>query len=239
MEDKVDLSAADKARLVWEAARAPKCGPLDDRAAETLGEDLEWAATWFETDCAVTSPKTDCGVSQTRKDDELKVLDEISRMTGALAKLLGNDNAAVRRLERFYDDPWQPKGPPNSKKRLPPPNLSEMQSGLEALKVAADKACVERRKVKPIPSPTGISSVDRYVFELAKIYESYTGRRAGVSVVSRKTKEGPFVRFVHEAARQFGIQPPAGATIAAALRKRKTTPEHATHVIGLVKYYSR
>jgi hypothetical protein len=236
MKDKVDLSAADKARLVWKAARVPKCGTLDDNAAKALGDDLSWAATWFETDCAVTSPKTDCGVSQKHKNDELMDFEEISRMAGALAKLLGNDNAAVLRLERFYDDPWQPKGAQNSKKRPPPPNLSEMQSGLEKLKVASDKALLERRKVKPIPSPIGISSADRYVFELAKIYESYTRRHAGVS---GKKKEGPFVRFVQEAASQFVVKKPAGATIAAALQKRKTTPEHAKHVIGLVKYYSQ
>jgi hypothetical protein len=46
MNGTIDLSAADKARLVWEAARVPKCGPLDDKAAETLGKALEWAAQW-------------------------------------------------------------------------------------------------------------------------------------------------------------------------------------------------
>jgi hypothetical protein len=46
MEDKVDLSAADKARLVWEAARIRGAKPLDDVTATALGEDLEWAAQY-------------------------------------------------------------------------------------------------------------------------------------------------------------------------------------------------
>jgi hypothetical protein len=227
MEDKVDLSAADKARLVWKAAHIQK--PLDDVTAAALGDDLSWAATWYETDCAVTSQERKKGTSQKRKTDELKDLGEISRNAGALAKLLRNDNAAVRRLERFYPDPFQPKGPPN---------LSEMQCGFEALEVAANKALAERRKVKLIPSPRGISSLDRYIFELAEIFKKYVDAAPGTSTTDGK-KGGPFVRFVRAAAHQFGIKPPAGETIAAALRKRKATPEHSKHVIGRVKFHSR
>ena len=44
MNDKIEPSAADKARLGLEAARILKRGPLDDEAASRLGNALESAA---------------------------------------------------------------------------------------------------------------------------------------------------------------------------------------------------
>jgi hypothetical protein len=46
MDTRIELADADKARLVWKAARVPKCGPLGDEAAAALGHDLDWAAQW-------------------------------------------------------------------------------------------------------------------------------------------------------------------------------------------------
>ena len=37
------------ARHVWKVAAVPKCGPLDDKTAEALGKDLDWAICFRKT----------------------------------------------------------------------------------------------------------------------------------------------------------------------------------------------
>jgi hypothetical protein len=211
---------AEKARQVLNAARIPDAESLDDGTAAALWDELSWAATCIESYKIVTSKKL--------KTDQIVHFEEITRLARRLSQLLKND-LTVCRLERFYPDPFHPKAPPN---------LSEMQRWLDALKVAADKAFAERKHGSGISTPRINSPMEYCVFELARIFEKYVGADPGTSTTNNK-KGGPFVRFVHAAAHQFGFQPPAGETIAAALRKRKATPEHSKHVIGRVKFHSR
>jgi hypothetical protein len=180
-----------KARLVWKEASL-KEKELDDAVAAALGHDLEWAATWFEVVDTSRKPKL----------PQIVCLEDIARTVRMLSQLLTKNDLATRRLERFYPYPEQPNGPPS---------LSEIERGLTALEVAAKEALEERKKVNPTPSPLGI-------IKLATVYEEYAHRRPGVATNNGK-KEGPFVRFVQETACQYEFHPPAGSTIATALRK--------------------
>ncbi len=218
-ERPIGRTEAEKARLVWEAT-LPKAEQLDDETAALLGNKLGWIATWFATDCAVKSQK--------RKTDEAAHLEEILRQTRALAELLRRNDSALNRLERFYPNPFQRDGPPT---------LFEMATGHAAIEKAATEALAERRKVNPIISRKGISSLDRYIFALVKVYEEYTHRPVGASATGSERK-GPFVRFVEEASRQFGAQRPSVGTIAAALRKRSNAGA-SWHVIAMVKKQSQ
>src|ERR1700730_4451732 len=80
MEDEIDLDKAlrkvdearearseawrVKARRVWEVAAVPKCGPLDDKAAEALGRDLEGAARWRVAAYSSPLPRIDNRIKQ-------------------------------------------------------------------------------------------------------------------------------------------------------------------------------
>jgi hypothetical protein len=51
-----DLSIVEKARLVWDATWLGNREPLDDKTAEALGKDLDWAARFRKTAGSSLSP---------------------------------------------------------------------------------------------------------------------------------------------------------------------------------------
>jgi hypothetical protein len=172
MNGTIDLSAADKARLVWKAARVPKCGPLDDKAAETLGKALEWAAQW-RINAGSTLPP--------RQRERLK---NIEGHANKLAQLLGEQSGTPNNIERYWPDSADP---------ISWGGLTRLNSELQALSMAAREAQMHR------------------------------GGAAVLRDRADQTLEGPFVRFVQEASRQFckGAIIPAGETIKKAIDAEK------------------
>jgi hypothetical protein len=121
-------------------------------------------------------------------------------------------------LLRFYHDPAI-EAAPEQYMGADLPGFWEIKRGLATLSKAATGAAASRRRVSPIPTAKGVSSLDRFIFALAKEYEIHAGSTPTIKLVGGK-KAGPFVIFVQETARQFGVRVPAGETIAAALWKR-------------------
>ena len=118
MNGTIDLSAAGKARLVWEAARVPKCGPLDGKAAETLGEALEWAAQWRIIAGSTLPPR------------ERERLKSIELAAGKLSCLLARYPATRGRIEQCW---------PDFPAASAPPGLRSTRRGLAALRKAAGR----------------------------------------------------------------------------------------------------
>jgi hypothetical protein len=214
------LDDAGKARQVWRAACGLKPSSLDASQLSALGHSLGWAHTWLQTDLESTSD----GLAK----EELVCLEKIERAAKELAELLAVDNKAMRRLERFY---------PDFMGRDAPPDLCATRRGIVSIATAARSAKVERKKIRHISSPKGASPMDRYIFELAKIYAKYAGKGGGAGTGKHGEKDSPFIRFVQESARQFGARVPSPSTIEAALRKKARIPEQ--HIIALVKSQSQ
>jgi hypothetical protein len=218
-DEREKIDDAGKARQVWIAACGSKPSSLDTSQLSALGRSLGWAHTWLQTDLESTSDRL--------AKEELVCVEKIERAAKELAELLAVDNKAVRRLERFY---------PDFMGRDAPPDLCAMRRGIVAIAAAARGARAERKTIRHIPSPKGASPMDRYIFNLEKIYAEYAGKGGGAGT-NHGEKDSPFIRFVRESALQFGARVPSPSTIEAALRKRAKI--HEQHIIALVKSQSQ
>ena len=201
MEARIDLSVADKARLVWETARVPKCGPLDDKAAETLGKALEWAAQW-RTNADSTLPP--------RERERLK---KIEGHANKLTQLLGEQSGSRDNIERYWPDSADPIGWPD---------LTRIIRELQALSMAAREAQMHRGGAAVLRDTFG-SAERLFITQAGKVYRELAHREPAYMRRADQTLEGPFVRFVQEASRQFceGAPIPAGETIKKAIDAEK------------------
>jgi hypothetical protein len=189
MDDKIEPSDADKARHVWEEAAVPKCGPLDDKAAETLGKKLDWAAC-LRGVADSTLPL--------RERERLK---RIELAAIKLACLLAKYPATLDRIEQYW---------PDFSAASDPPDLQLTRRGLVALWEASGHAQMHRGGAAELRDL--FDSPERLFIELlGKIYFECTGRNPNVGHSNYPASSegpghsfgGPFVRFVREASRQF------------------------------------
>jgi hypothetical protein len=133
---------------------------------------------------------------------------KLAKLAHEAAKLLGAESLAARELKEAADEVFEVGHPP--------PLSKATRKILNSIKPTW---------VLPIK---GISPRDRYIFDSADIYERFLGKIDGgkkiyarvLTVSGKKDKGGPFIRFVQEAASQYGISKPSGSAIASALRKR-------------------
>ena len=185
MNGTIALSAANKARLVWEAARVPKCGPLDDKSAETLGKALEWAAQWRIIAESTLPPR------------ERERLKRIELAAIKLAGLLAKYPATLDRIEQYW---------PDFSAASDPPDLQLTRRGLVALWEASGHAQMHRGGAAELRDL--FDSPERlFIRLLGKIYFERTGRNPNVGHSNYPASSegpghsfrGPFVRFVREA----------------------------------------
>jgi hypothetical protein len=201
MDDKIEPSDADKARLVWEAARVPSCGPIDDKAAETLGKALERAAQW-RTNAGSTLPS--------RERERLK---KIEGHANKLAQLLGEQSGTRDNIERYWPDSADP---------IDWPDLTCIIRELQTLSMAAREAQMHRGGAAVLRDTFG-SAERLFIAQAGKVYRELAHRKPAYTRRADQTLEGPFVRFVQEASRQFckGATIPAGETIKKAIDAEK------------------
>jgi hypothetical protein len=227
MEDKVDLSAADKAQLVWEATWKGEREPLDDETAAALGVDLEWAACFRTVADSPLPPRTGSRIKQ------------IEAKARGLERLLASNPAACCMIEHFWPDFLEANAKarasqavnagrmsPGEKAKIDAKaddfpalfSLEDVRRGLVVLCKAAGEAKTHRGGAANLC--TAFGSAERvFISEAAKVYVKYARRKAAISRPDRKTITGPFVRFIQEASRQFceGAPPPSPETIKKAL----------------------
>jgi hypothetical protein len=197
MNGAIDLRASDKARLVWKAARVPKCGPLDDKAAETLGKALEWAAQW-RTNADSTLPS--------RERERLKSMELAA---GKLSRLLARYPATRGRIEQCWPD-FPAAGAP--------PDLRSTRRGLAALRKAARLLQAHKGGARVLQEKFG-SAEKLFIRQAGNAYFKYTSRKPTISRHVTGVIQGPFVRFVQAASMQFckGVAAPSPETIKSAL----------------------
>jgi hypothetical protein len=181
---------AGRARRVWQAAFPNHA--LDDAAAAELGTELENTAKRY----LVISAKRPAGEHRKQKNIELSA--------GRLLTLLSRTpDEILNRIEQFcaLDADW----------------LFDLRNILRNLQAGAKEAQKHGSGTKALW--VGIGSPERWLLgKFQKIYERRSGRMAGRSRVDGELR-GPFLRFVQEAAREFGIAPPSPETIGLFLRK--------------------
>jgi hypothetical protein len=204
MEARIDLSVADKARLVWKAARVPKCGPLDDKAAETLGKALEWAAQWRIIADSTLPPR------------ERERLKSIELAADKLSCLLARYPATRGRIEQCWPD-FPATGAP--------PDLRSTRRGLAALRKTAGLLQAHKGGGRVLREKFG-SAEKLFIQQAGDAYFKHTSRKPKIGRHVTGVVQGPFVRFVQEASMQFckGAASPSPETIKSALRATWVRP---------------
>jgi hypothetical protein len=183
MEDWIDLSDANKARLVWDATWLGKREPLGDEAAAALGDDLKWAVG-LRADTDSLLPR-----------DTHALIQQIENTACKLSRLLASDTDAAFHALHMIRQCWQPPS------ILSP--LGGIKDGLVALCEAAGEAKNHRGGAAELRREFG-SEEGAFIRIAAIAYAKFAGKKAGVSLeVDRRTLGGPFVRFVQEASKQF------------------------------------
>ena len=241
MTDKIEPSDAGKARLVLEAARIPKCGPLDDGAASRLGHALEsitqitganpssplcdlrnievlTSRGWVlrEGDDGLREGEIVCCFNPAPPPHEFECLDELSKALEGVKRLLRGLHPATReRISQFqpviYDDA----------EWLGVRSMERTISGFIEM--------VDEAKDSPRWT-TGVGSLMQlFIGCLCDIYLKYTGKNPTTSL-NGGVAGGPFVRFINEVYQQFceGAAPPSISTIKRAIlawRKRTKARE--------------
>jgi hypothetical protein len=153
------LTNAEKARLVWEAARIPGAGTLDDVTAAALGDDLSWAAQ-FRTIADSPLPSR----------ERLK---SIELTAGKLVCLLDECHATRAWIERGLLDLLPAGG------RI---DAQDIRRELAALRDTAK--FLQERKGAPRFLVEKFGSPERlFIHEAACIYEKYAGRKAAIITV--------------------------------------------------------
>jgi hypothetical protein len=248
MNDKIELSAADKARLVLEATwrgKRWKRAPLDDKAAEALGRNLESAAQitganpsfplcelknievltsrgWVlgDGDDGLRKGEIVCCFNPEPPPHEIECLDELSKALEGVKTLLRGLHPATReRISQFqpviYDDAA----------RL---DLRSMETTISDFIEMVDEAKDSPRWM--VGAADLFGSLTRQFIEcLCDIYLKYTGKKPATSLYDG-VAGGPFVRFINEVYQQFceGAAPPSVGTIKRAIiawRERKKARE--------------
>jgi hypothetical protein len=197
MTDKIEPSAAEKARIVWEKTWLGKRAPLDDQAAETLGKELEWAASWRAV-AGSTLP--------TRERERLKSIELAAKK---LASLLAGFPATRGRIEQCWPD-FPAAGAP--------PDLRGTRRGLAALRKTAGLLQARKGGARVLLEKFG-SAERLFIKQLGKAYFEHTGRKPKFSRHATGVIQGPFVRFVQETSMQFckSAAAPSPETIKSAL----------------------
>lgn len=224
---------AGKAKIIWNHTFLCKRSLTQDQA-DSMGHKLGWIVTNFKTDVALVHGNGDIKV--------LSGLEDTQRLISALLTSL-SDKKIINEISHFY---WSDYSLASLSGETNVPTLSELTRGLKGLKIAIgsrnsepDSALAKVNRKHERHAPSGSSSMDRLIYNLADVYENETGRSAGVSIPSAQSEiGGPFVRFVRETAAQFEFDNPSGSTIKSAISKRRGDKPPPKHVIGALRLAS-
>jgi hypothetical protein len=202
-----DSTDAGKARSVWNAARIPNAEQPDDGTFAQLGEKLAQAAEWYRH-------------AETRRPPgENARLKSIEETADKLARLLAQNPSTHSRLEEVW---------PLHFGRI---ELQQARLGIAIIRKTARRARIVEANGETAVSKGGGavlrekfgSPQQLFVRLAARAYEEASGRDPGVSRDAYASKlSGPFVRFVDEAASQFGVPKLSAETIKKTLRRENT-----------------
>ena len=221
---------AGKAKIIWNHTFSGRRSLTTDQA-DILANKIGWLVTHFKTDIELISGNGD--------GERIAKLKKTQKHASALLNLL-SDEQIKGEITRHYFFDYNLTSIANE---LYVPTINELIRGLEALQIAIcsknsnqDSALAEANRKAGRKPPKGSSSLDRFIYSLADLYEVQSGERAGVSRVGDQTEMGgPFVRFVKATTEKYELTAPRGQTIASALRKRKRPVPPPKHVIGALK----
>ena len=221
---------AGKAKIIWNHTFLFKRSLTQDQA-DFIGHKLGWIVTNFKTDVALVHGNGDIKV--------LSGLEDTQRLISALLTSL-SDEKIINEISHFY---WSDYSLASLSGETNVPTLSELTRGLKGLKIAIgsrnsepDSALAKVNRKHERHAPSGSSSMDRFIYNLADLYENQSGKKAGVSRVRNQTEVGgPFVRFVEVTTEQYKLTAASGQTIASALHKRKRSVPPPKHIIGALK----
>jgi hypothetical protein len=199
----------EKARAVWRAA-FPNAEPLDAEVAAKIAGRIS-----FMGDTALASELL---TSKRLYAAEHTHLERVQLTARTLMDLLSDVRSGGYRIVGAYEDLDRETGSSE--------HFDNLCANLSRLSDTVGDALNDMDRMPPTPLPKHQSLLDHHICALAEIFETYSGEDAGTSSSLDGGRTGPFVRFVQEAARQFGDKVPAGETIAAALRKRRIIRSH-------------
>ena len=190
---------------------------FDEASIQTLGEKLARAAEWYRIADAPSPPR-----ERKRLEAIEKAAEKLSNLLASPVPRCKEDRLECRkRLDRLEHD-WRNFGGVSLQQTQI--GLASLRKTVEfALKYKLKDGSTRQRQRGGAILRTAFGSSDRlFISRLAKPYETATGRVATVSFNSSTGKlGGPFVRFVQESARQFGVPPPSAETIKEFTIRRK------------------
>jgi hypothetical protein len=205
-------------------AAMSKCKPqpLQAADAEGIAKKIHWAVTRLNSRTQLESVE--------RAKDEVRRAREIKSHATKLARLLSKqDGSLAASLESYFDRLPPERGPPNEdddddnkralRKRLTSP--FELRPALYQLAQAAEQYTRGPRAGLPaIPKVTGHSPMQRFILEIAPLFEALTGLDAKVDRINADGhKGGDFTDFIRAVGGQWQFDPPSAEAIAQALRK--------------------